>query len=431
MKIRLARDPLAILVAASRTSDVTPLLGGRRPVFLVGGPASVQHVLQLQSRLFVRRPIASIQALLGESIVLQDGESWFAHRRMLQPAFHRPHLATMTQATEAHITAWLAPWAAQPGLELADLGQAMRELTRRLLAAALFSTSMSQEVSDQLGADVSICLDHTTAQIMRPWNIPAWVPTPARRRFVAARTRVETILLACVQQRRTDPHPPSDLLTMLAQAQDADTGEFMTDDALRSELMTTYLAGHESTAQVLTFLWLQLAQHPDVLARVRAEVAAVRTSDVPLHQALGTCTYMRQVLAETMRLFPPIYVTRRTATEEVVLGGVPIPAAMILISPYATHRLPVIWPDPERFDPERFADDRVSRTDGSYLPFLVGPKRCIGEHLAVQTMLLVLALIAEQFTLTPQRATVHVRTGATLQISRMPTTVCRRTLTSV
>jgi enediyne biosynthesis protein E7 len=141
---------------------------------------------------------------------------------------------------------------------------------------------------------------------------------------------------------------------------------------------------------------------------------------------------MRQVLAETMRLFPPIYVTRRTATEDVVLGGVPIPAgAMLLISPYATHRLPALWPDPERFDPERFADDRVSRTDGSYLPFLIGPKRCIGEHLAVQIMLLVFALLAEQFTLTPQAATIQVRTGATLQLGRMPTIVYRRALTSV
>jgi cytochrome P450 len=227
------------------------------------------------------------------------------------------------------------------------------------------------------------------------------VPTPGNRAFLRARQTLDSVVFDIIARRRRGETQGQDLLAMLMEAQDAETGERMTDAQLRDELMTLFIAGYETTANALTWAWYLLSQHPEVEQRARGEVAQVLGERAPGPEDIPRLRYLSQVLEESMRLYPPAWVMVRQAREEDVLDGIRIPAdprLIVAVSPYVIHRQPRFWPEPERFDPERFSPERAAdRPKLAYLPFGAGQRHCIGSHFAMMEMVLVLAGVLRRF----------------------------------
>jgi cytochrome P450 len=233
------------------------------------------------------------------------------------------------------------------------------------------------------------------------FGFPQWLPRlrpPGFRQTVA---EFEAFVARLLAERRADPTDRGDLLAMLLAARDPETGEGMTDKQLRDEILTIFMAGHETTANALSWVWYLLARHPDAKARLHAEVDRVLGGRTPGFADLAELKWTRMVIDEAMRLYPPAHGISRTAIGEDRIGGVRIPAgANISISMYVTHRNPTLWPDPERFDPERFAPDAVARRHRfAYMPFGGGPRVCIGNSFAIAEAQVIVAMIAQRYRL--------------------------------
>jgi cytochrome P450 len=236
------------------------------------------------------------------------------------------------------------------------------------------------------------------------FGLPEFLPRPVPRAYRDAVRRLDRVIDGFIAPRRAEGEDRGDLLSMLLAARDPETGEGMTPAQLRDEVMTIFLAGHETVSNALAWTGHLLAQHPDVAAKVEAEVDAVLGGRAPGYEQLAGLRYSRMVIEEAMRLYPPAHTISRTALGPDRIGGVAIPAgAVITISPHTTHRNPTLWPDPGRFDPERFAPARsADRHRFAYLPFGGGPRVCIGNSFAMTEALVILATIAQRWRLAPE-----------------------------
>jgi cytochrome P450 len=233
------------------------------------------------------------------------------------------------------------------------------------------------------------------------FRVPLGLPTPANLRFRRARAAVDGLVQRIVDARRRDGTRSDDLLSMLLDARDAETGEGMSDRQLRDEIMTLVLAGHETTAVALSWTFDLLSRHPAVARRLYAEVDDVLAGRAPAVEDLPNLTYTTWVILESMRLYPPVWEFDRQAVADDVIDGYPVPAgSMVGVCPFALHRDPRHWVNPEGFEPERFAPERVaSRSKYVYLPFGAGPRLCIGNAFAMMEMQLVIAMVAQRFRL--------------------------------
>jgi cytochrome P450 len=228
------------------------------------------------------------------------------------------------------------------------------------------------------------------------------LPLPPRRRFERARARLDAVIYRIVEERRREGRDRGDLLSTLLHAVDEEgdrTG--MTDEQLRDELMTIFLAGHETTANALAWTWYLLSQHPDVEARLHGELEEVLKGRAPTAEDFPRLRYAEMVVAESMRLYPPAWAVGRLALEDHEAGGYLIPrGSLVLVSQYVMHRDPRFWPEPERFDPGRFTPEaRSARPQFSYFPFGGGPRRCVGEGFAWMEAVLILATLARRWRL--------------------------------
>jgi cytochrome P450 len=304
----------------------------------------------------------------------------------------------------------LDAWAPRAGTGVPfDVAAEMSRLTLRVVGKTLFSMDLTGDAAE-VGRGLVVALGFLGRRAMGFLPPPVWVPTPASVRFLRARRALDRVVYHIIQTRRRTGEDAGDFLGMLLAARDADTGEGMSDQQLRDEVMTFVLAGHETTAVALAWTWYLLARHPDADARLRAEVAAVLGGRAPTVEDLPALRYTRMVLEETMRLYPPVWGLGRQAIAADSIGGYPIRAgAPVSMSPYVTHRHPAVWDDPERFDPERFTPERVAaRPRFAYLPFSGGPRLCIGNEFALMEATLVLALVAQRYrlVLAPERRVV-------------------------
>jgi cytochrome P450 len=341
-----------------------------------------------------------VRRLLGDNLVVSEGDYWHRQRRLAQPAFHRQRLCgyaqVMVNATSGMLTRWKQVAAADKQLDIAA------EMTRLALAIAgrtLFSRDPSEE-ADAVGQAFSVLGHYLEQRFNHPLtSLPAWVPTAKNRRMQQAARTLNGIVSALIQQRRREGRDHGDLLSMLMQARDEETGEAMTEDQLRSEALTFLVAGHETTATALTWTWFLLASHASIRQRVRAEVESVLLKRLPTIEDVPHLTTTRMVIEESMRLYPPIWAVAREAVEDDEIGGYRIPArSTVLVSPFVTHRHPDYWEQPEVFDPDRFTSEGVAqRPKCAYFPFLAGPHQCIGSEFAMLEMRLVVAMVLQRF----------------------------------
>jgi cytochrome P450 len=403
--IRFGREPLSFLQELrERHGDLVTLPTVMGPWTLVFHPDGIRHIVQ-ENHFNYRKGGISNQVLrltLGNGLLTNNGDSWLQQRRLIQPIFHRSRIADFDRLMTESSLAWTEEVGNDTQQPL-NLFQQMSGLTLTIVGKALFGADMLVH-KERVFQAVSI-INRLEA---RAFYVPGLLtlPTPQRHHLYEARDTLYAIVDSLIAGRRTrSTASENDLLTLLLQAQDEETGEGMTDQQVRDEGMTLMAAGHETTSNALCWTLLLLAQHPDMEARLREEYTRVLGGRPAQIEDLPQLKLTRLVLEESMRLYPPAWAFARYAGDEDEVGGYTIPkGAYVLMFPATTHRHPDFWERPDVFDPERFSPERTNgRHRFAYIPFGGGPRICIGNQFALTEAQLILATILPryQFRLLP------------------------------
>lgn len=400
----LRKDPLSFFPAqVAQYGDVVRIRVGPAYVTLLAHPDQVRYVLQDNARNYNKqtRGFAVIRELLGQGLLTSEGDFWLRQRRLAQPAFHRQRLAgfarTMVEATEDLARA-LEPCIAsgQPF----DVAEDLTHLTLRIAGLTLFGTDVGAEsraVGDALGRVQTFA----NARLTQLIQLPRALPLPSHRRFARDAGTLDRVVRGIIERRRRDGGEHHDLLQMLMEARDEDTGERMSDTQLRDEVMTLLLAGHETTASALAWTVMLLSQNPGARKDLEAELARELAGRTPTVEDLPRLALTRRVVDESLRLYPPAWIFSRAAIQDDVVGGFRVPkGSYVLIVPWVLHRHPKLWEKPEAFDPDRFLPEREKeRPRFTFFPFGGGPRQCIGNQFALMELVLVLATLLQRVRL--------------------------------
>lgn len=392
----LARDPIRYCMGArERYGDVVRLPVGPGAVHLVLHPDDVRRVLvednanHHKGAMFRRTAI-----LFGNGLVLNDGESWQRQRHLLQPAFALSRLEQLVPLMVPVVEAKLDAWAGRPDPAApVEMGEEMMTLTLGIVARTMFGRDITDADLAGLARDFDAVLRHLPVRLIT-FALPERVRLPGQRRCEEAIARIDALVYRLIDARRASDDRPDDLLTHLLTATDEE-GRPIDRRQLRDEIVTTLFGGYEATAHALVWSWYLLARHPDVDARLRAEVAQVLGEREPTYDDLRALTYTNLVVLEVLRLYPPFWEVLRASHEGTAVGRWTVPpGGSILMSAYVTHRHPAFWEDAEAFRPERFRDGAPFKQ--AYFPFGAGPRTCIGRRLAILEMTLILAMVARR-----------------------------------
>jgi cytochrome P450 len=395
------RDPLGFLLRTARDypGEVVRFRQGPRDVYLVKHPDLIKDVLVTRQHDFSKsRALQWAKLFLGEGLLTSEGEFHTRQRRLAQPAFHRQRIGgygadMVRRAVEAR-ERWTAG-------DVLDLDGEMMRLTLAIVSSSLFGTDVAVAAGG-IREDLSTIISLFPRFSLPLFGLIQKLPLPSNARFDRAVGRLDGIVHRLIAERRADGGDRGDLLSMLLLAQDEEgDGGGMSDRQLRDEVVTLLLAGHETTSNALTWTWYLLSQNPGVEARWREEMRTVLDGRPPASLDLPALKYTEMVLAESMRLFPPAWGIGRRALRDVTVGGFKVAAGAILaLSPYVVHRDERFWPDPLRFDPERFTPEaRAARPRFAYFPFGGGARSCIGESFAWMEGVLLLAAIGQRWRL--------------------------------
>lgn len=405
----LQRDPLeALTKSATEYGDAVHFQIGWQHAYLLNHPDAIQHVLQLNSRNYSKDTFQYnlLSAITGRGLLTSDGDFWLRQRRLIQPAFHRNRIKSLgtmiTQATEKMLDGWESRFAGGAAI---DVDAEMMRLTLEVVGKALFSADLTG-TTDRLTRAVMTALDHIIHKARNPVRLPSWMPVPRERSFRQAVKELDEAVYALINMRRKSPTTEIrgrelDLLDMLLQAKDEQSGEGMTDLQLRDEVITLIIAGHETVASALTWTWYLLAKNPQFFTHLSRQVSQALAGKLPTTEVLSHLPYVRMVFEEALRLYPPAWIITRKALELDRVGGFEIaPGSLVVISPYTIHRHPDYWSEPERFDPDRFDPlQSQGRPRFTFIPFGAGPRLCIGESFAYFEAQLIIASVVQRFRL--------------------------------
>lgn len=398
------RDLLGFYMDAAREyGDIVHFGSGSFSTYFVVHPDYVKHVLQENNHNYPKKNRFNdmLKPLTGEGLLTSDGDVWRRRRRMSQPSFHRERVAGfakgMTDATQAMLERW-TPFAEQG--QGFDVGQEMQRITLSIVGRALFSADISGD-TDEMGQAVTAIFRHFNHRFTHPLSLPESVPTPRNRRFHKAIERLDSVSYRLIAEHRQADTEYADLLSMLIAARDEETGEGLNDQQIRDEVGTFLGAGHETTAVTLSWVWYLLSKHPEVERKLHAEVDTVLEGRIPTVADIPQLSYAKMVIQETMRLYPPAWAMSRGIANDDEIDGCTIPAgALMVLSPYVTHRHTEFWDNPEGFDPERFTPERIAeRPRYAYFPFGGGPRQCIGNEFALMEAQLIVAMVAQKYRL--------------------------------
>ena len=390
---------LQLLSDAARLGPMSRLKLGPLNVLMLTDATLARELLVDHAEDFTKsRTLAqSARLLLGEGLLTSEHEVHRRQRKLLAALFSPREVAVwadqMVQETDAAVTSWR-------GREEMDVGDEMMKLTLSIVGRTLFDVDVSAE-AEWVGRGLTEANHQTMVESTRLLPLPMRIPTIGRLRNRAALRRLDEFAYRLIAERRASGASGSDVLSLLVRARDEDDGRTMTDREIRDEVMSLFFAGHETTATLLTWTWALLAEAPAVRSRLEAELAQVHGGRRPTFADLPSLPYAAQVLDETMRLYPPVYGLGRLAERDVVLGGVTVPKGWtVAVNIYGMHHDARLFPDPERFDPDRMtAERREALPRSAYMPFGAGSRVCIGSHFAVMEAHLLLATIAQRVRL--------------------------------
>ncbi|MBL8133398.1 MAG: cytochrome P450 [Anaerolineae bacterium] len=392
------RDSLGFMADMRRYGDLASFMYGPFRLYIANAAEPIHEVLVTKAEKFYKSANLKrvLDPLLGQGIFTSDGEFWKKQRRLVQPAFHTRRVGSYGAVMVGYATDMLDSW--RDG-EALDVDHAMTQLTMRIISKILFDADVGDDART-ISAAVTDALHVVNDRMNRFFAAPRSIPTAENRRYYGAIDRLNALIYRFIAERRSSGEDKGDVLSMLLQAQE-DDGARMSDEQVRSEAMTLFGAGHETTAVALTWTWYLLSQHPEVEARLHEEVDRVLAGRAPDISDLPHLVYTEQIIKEAMRLYPPAWGSSRDSIDAVEIAGYTLPRRSTVIIPiHAIHRDPRYWSAPEHFDPDRFAPDAEKLiTRYAYLPFGAGPRVCIGNALAMMEAKLVLAAVAGRFTL--------------------------------
>ncbi|QIN83833.1 cytochrome P450 [Rubrobacter tropicus] len=401
------RDKLGFVQSLTRYGDVARYRTAHLTWYQINHPEGVRRVLQENNRNYGKGALTLnfFKPVVGEGLLTSEGALWLRQRRLIQPVFHRKSVASFGGLMTGETLAMLERW--RPALGTGkplDVQAEMARLTLDVVTGALFHAHVGEE-PEVIGRAISTLVEDTGYRFEVPFYPPHRVPTPRNRRFRAALRTVDRAVYSIIAERRRGGGDEEDLLALLMGTRDEETGEAMNDKQLRDEVITLFLAGHETTANALSWTFYLLAANPEAEERLRAELYEALGADrrVPALEDLPKLAYTKMVVDETLRLYPPAWITNRQAIAEDDILGHRIPAkSFVTLSPYVLHRHPDYWDRPDEFDPERFAPGRHDkRPRFAYFPFGGGPRQCIGQSMALVEAQLVLATILGRCRLRP------------------------------
>jgi cytochrome P450 len=388
-------DPLKYFTGIMREyGDLVGLRIFNFRILLLNHPDHIEDVLVNHPRKFIKgRVLQANKRVFGRGLLTSEGDFWLRQRRLAQPAFHRARIAgyasTMVEYTERLLHEW------QHGEER-DIHKEMMRLTLHIVGKTLFDADVERDAQD-IGKSMELLLEFG-ADFRRTLFVPQWLPTPTNIRVERAIRQIEKVLYRMIAEKRASGRDAGDLLSMLLAAQDED-GSRMTDKQLRDEAITLFLAGHETTANTLSWTWWLLAQNPAVEAKLHAELRNVLAGRAPSLDDLPKLVYTNHIITESMRLYPPAWGTARTAIEDHEIAGYAVPKGSgVSFAQWTVHRDARWYDAPEEFRPERWEGDLLKRLPRfAYFPFGGGPRQCIGNAFALMEAALILATIAQQY----------------------------------
>jgi cytochrome P450 len=397
---------------------------------LINHPDYIKEVLVTNNQNFIKGlALQRAKRLLGEGLLTSEGEFHRRQKRLAQPAFHRQRIASYSTVMTDYAAAASARW--HDG-ETLDIAEEMMRLTLAIVGKTLFDADVESQ-AEEVGEAMSVVMDLFNTLTVPFFELLEKLPLPQMQRFKKARARLDRIIYRLIEERRRRGEDRGDLLSMLLLAQDEEgQSGGMSDVQVRDEALTIFLAGHETTANALTWTWYLLSENPAAEAKLHEELQEVLGSRIPTVDDFPSLRYTEMVMAESMRLFPPAWAIGRLAVDDCEIGGYQVPArSLVLMSQYIMHRDARYFPQPERFDPERWTPGaRESRPQFSYFPFGGGPRRCIGEGFAWLEGVLLLATLAQhwQMRLVPNHPvglrpviTLRPRHGMRMIITRRET----------
>ncbi len=396
-----ARDPFRFLSALEAAyGDVARFDMGPMDTVMVANPDVIERILVSDADRF-RKPDFQGDALgdlLGEGLLLSEGETWERQRELANPAFTMSRLAGMADRITGHAESLLSEWTAG---DVVDVERSMTHVTLDVILDLMMGVELPDERVTEIQEQLVPLGARFEPDPVR-FAAPEWVPMPGDREFAAAVDALDGVLDEVIERRRgtfgSEEEGPMDFLSILMRARGR--GE-QSPDQLRDEMMTMLLAGHDTTALTLTYSWFLLSEHPDVERRLHEEVDDVVGDERPGMEHVRDLEYLEWVIQEAMRLFPPVYTIFREPTTDVELAGYEVPAGTAVMLPqWAVHRSDRLWDDPDTFDPERWSPERSEdRHRFAYFPFGGGPRHCIGKHLAMLEAQLILATTASDYRL--------------------------------
>ncbi|WP_308189951.1 cytochrome P450 [Nostoc sp. XA010] len=391
------RDPIGFLSSCARKyGDFVRLRFGLQPVYLINHPDYIEEVLTNKSSHF-QKPRIMQGILLGNGLLTSEKSFWHRQRRLTQPAFHRDRISAYGDVMVAYTKRMLAKW--QDG-EIYDVQQEISHLTLSIVAKTLFDVDVANE-TEKIVDTMKVLVDSFNARATSLFMLPERIPTPGNLRYLRSVQRLDKIVYSFIKQRRASNEDAGDLLSMLLYAESED-GSQMTDQQLRDEIMTLFIAGYETTANALSWTWMLLSQHPEVESKLIEELQTVLGERSPTVADLPQLPYAEMIISESMRLYPPIWSIAREVVQECEIGGYILPAkTTVFMSQWVMHRDPRFFDRPDVFNPDRWTEDLIKRLPTfAYFPFGGGPRVCIGKRFAIMEMVLLLVTIAQKFRLT-------------------------------
>jgi cytochrome P450 len=392
------KDRIGFLKKLAVLGDVSSFRIANQQAYLVNNPDLVRDVLIVNAHKFIKgRALQRAKSLLGEGLLTSEKEFHLRQRRLAQPAFHRARINGYATSMIEYAQKMSEQW--EDG-ETADLSKEMMRLTLWIVGKTLFSADVESDAED-VGEVMTILVESFDLMMLPFSEYFEMLPLPSSRRLRKSRIKLDEIIYGFINERRKTGEDKGDLLSMLLLSEDED-GSKMTDKQVRDECLTIFLAGHETTANAMTWTWMLLAQNPEIEAKFHAELDQVLDGRAPTPEDYPKLKFTEQILAESMRLFPPAWILGRMATEDHEFDGFEIKKdSLVLISMYLMQRDPRYWENPEIFDPSRWETQSVKEAGNKfiYFPFGGGIRRCIGEQFAWMEGVLLLATLGKDWKL--------------------------------
>ena len=371
-----------------------------RQVFVATGPQYAAHVLQKNHRNYQKdKPSHVVGSVIGNGILTSEGEYWLRQRRLVQPGFHKTQIEYLSTLMAEETDQVLRQLETQPNQEVHQL---MTRLALQVISRTLFSKGIDKQGFALVDECVTVLLELMVMKIRDPLRVLRYKISGKLDSYWERRRQLDALILGMIDKRQEEGPGEGDLMDMLLTARDEDTGLPLTREEVLQELMALFLAGHETSANGLSWTLLLLDQHPEAKARLREEVDRVLGTGPVRFEQLGQLTYTRQVIEESMRLYPPAWIIGREALGPDQIGDLSLKTGdNISIFIYGLHRNPAYWPDPEKFMPERMASEaKKNFVSHQYIPFGGGPRLCIGNQFAMVEMQIALAMLFQRFEVT-------------------------------